>query len=131
MGLSPGLADLDPSHNRGTELSWSRLSFKRKRGDDKTSPNYNLLGPKMGKSIAYLLFLFVPIAAQEIPDQGNLRTTEARYTLGKYEIVIKHQRAKQAIAEQREDGSAILFWCAAHLEILSKGKVIDRLDFDS
>jgi hypothetical protein len=94
------------------------------------SQTYYFLGIKMRKSIVFLMFLIAPIVAQEVSDQKIFRITEARFTIGKYEISIKHQHRTIPLMTQEEfDNKVGPTWCAAFLQILDNGTIIDRLDF--
>jgi hypothetical protein len=84
----------------------------------------------MRKVVLLLLFLIVPISGRETSDQVNLKTTEARYPFGKYEIIIKHQKRTQPLTQEQIDAGVRPIWCAAFLEILEKGKIIEKLNFE-
>ncbi len=83
----------------------------------------------MRRALILLLLLIAPISAQEPKDQENLRTTEARYPFGKYEIVIRHlERIKFPTQEQIDAGIRPL-WFSEFLELWERGKCIGKLDF--
>ena len=83
----------------------------------------------MRRALILLLLLIAPITGQEVPNQENLKTTEARYLFGNYEIAIRHQ-ARINLTRERFDARVKPIWCAAFLEILEKGKVIRNLSFE-
>ena len=83
----------------------------------------------MRKAVLLLLLLIAPITGQEVLNQDNLKTTEARYLFGNYEIAIRHQ-VRINFTRERSNARVKPIWCAAFLDILEKGKVIRNLYFE-
>lgn len=83
------------------------------------------------RKVLFLSFLLITqIAAQEVTEQKGFKNTTAHYTFGNYEIVLRHQRRTIPLRNQEEyDNRVGPTWCAAFLQILKNGIVIDRLDF--
>jgi hypothetical protein len=71
-----------------------------------------------------------PSVPQGNSDRQELKTTEARYYLGKYEIVIRQTKRIKEPKQTQVDAGARPYWCSASLEIREKGKIIRNLEFD-
>ena len=84
----------------------------------------------MRKTVILLLLLIAPIMAQKAKDQENLKTTEARYSFGKYVLVIRHQDRTNLPTQEQLDAGIKPIWRSSFLEIWEKRKIINHLDFD-
>ncbi|MCX6567830.1 MAG: hypothetical protein NT147_02110 [Candidatus Aminicenantes bacterium] len=69
------------------------------------------------------------IASQDPVDKKDLKTTEAHYRLGDYEIVIKQQKRLRNLTQKEVNTHILPTWCSASVEINENGKIRDKLDF--
>ncbi len=80
---------------------------------------------RKGILLAFIFWGF--LAGRNSASGQDLKTTEAHYRLGKFEIVIiQHKRNWTA----RDNMVARPLHCSASVEIRKKGRTIDKLDFD-
>ncbi|MGB8957986.1 MAG: hypothetical protein WCC00_03125 [Candidatus Aminicenantales bacterium] len=85
------------------------------------------------KSVALLhLFFLSLIAGQDSVGQQDLKTTEAHYWLGNYEIIISQQKRlnPDKLTQEQVDAGIKPLWCSAHFTIVQNGKFIDGRDFN-
>ena len=84
----------------------------------------------MTKAFVFPFLFFNLLAGQEAAGQKGLKTTEARYKLGQYEIVLLQQKRIREVTHEEFDAGVRPLWCSASIEIQREGQLTDRTDFD-
>lgn len=74
------------------------------------------------------LLFFNLLAGQDSVGQQDIKTTEAHYQLGNYEVVIRQQK-RLRITQEEISAHVTPNWCSVSVEINENGGIINKLDF--